>query len=364
MNPTLRVILWILFGLVIIWICWYFSSLLSYVLVSVVLSVLGAPIVRALKKIHIKKRYLPSWLAAVLTLIFFIKLIVLFFGLLGPLLAEQARTIAQIDVQNTAANLEGQLEQTELWLEQFNLSGDERSNREFLITKIQSLIDFSSMSSTFNNFFSVIGNAFIAVFSILFMTFFFLKDGFLLQRIIFTLTPDKHIEHVKNIEENSRKMLSKYFIGVLTQITIVTILVSTGLSVIGVENAIIIGFLAGIANLIPYVGPIIGACLGIFIAVTTNLDMDIQQSLLPLVGKVALVFLAIQLLDNFVIQPYILGGSVNAHPLEIFIVISVAATLGGVVGMIIAIPAYTMVRIIAKEFLSAYKVVQNLTRKI
>lgn len=364
MNRTVRVILWIVVVIALVAICWYFASLISYILISIILSLLGAPVVRFFKKLHIRKRYIPSWLAAVLTLVLFIKVIVLFFALLGPLLAEQARSIAQIDVQETAHNLEGQLAETEEWLEQFNLSGDERSNREYLISKFQQLIDFSYMSKVFNNFFSVVGQAFIAVFSILFITFFLLKDGMLLQRVIFTLTPDKHLEHIKNIESNTKRILSKYFVGVLTQITIITILISTALWIIGIENAVIIGFLAGIANLIPYVGPIIGACLGIFIAITTHLDVDIQQNLLPLIGKVAVVFLLVQLIDNFLLQPFIIGSSVNAHPLEIFLVISAAATLGGVVGMIVAIPCYTMIRIVAKEFLSTYKIVQNLTRKM
>jgi len=80
--------------------------------------------------------------------------------------------------------------------------------------------------------------------------------------------------------------------------------------------------------------------------------------------KVASVFLIIQLLDNILFQPIIFSNSVNAHPLEIFLVISIGGTLGGIPFMILAIPGYTVLRIVAKEFLSEFKIVQDLTKRL
>ena len=163
---------------------------------------------------------------------------------------------------------------------------------------------------------------------------------------------------------NTSKMLTRYFGGLVAQISIIAVLLSIGLSILGVENAFLIAFLASIFNVIPYVGPIIGGVLALTLTLTTNLDLDFNSEMLPLLGKIAIVFAIVQLLDNLLIQPIIFSNSVKAHPLEIFLVISIAGTLAGVTGMVLAIPAYTLIRIIAKEFLSGFKVVDSLTRNI
>ncbi len=343
---------------------WYFRTIIIYIVIAAVISIMGAPLVKLIKKIPIGKKRIPSALASLFTLITFISVICLFFMLFAPLVAEEAQIIAQIDVEKTAGSIEGGIQQTEEWLSQFNLSGDERSNREFVSERLKGLIDFNWISQIFNNIFSILGNAFVAVFSILFMSFFFLKDGDLLENAIDAITPDKHLERIKNIQTNAHQMMTRYFLGVLAQVTIISIIVSSGLYIIGVENALIIGLIAGILNLIPYIGPIIAFFLIILLAITTNLALGDSSDLLALIGQILIVFGIAQLVDNFFTQPVILGNSVRAHPLEIFIVISLAATFAGVAGMIIAIPAYTILRIIAKEFLSQYKFISSLTKKL
>lgn len=343
---------------------WYFRTIIAYVLVAAILSFAGSPLTKLIQRIRIKKWAPPSWLAAALTLVVFINLIFLFFSLFAPLIAEEAKVLAQLDLAQTTQTIEGELAKTEEWLSQFNLSGDEQSNNDFLLNKVKGLIDFSQISQAFNNIFSLLGNAFIAVFSILFIAFFFLKDQSLFQRMLYTITPDKHEDQMKHIIESSGKLLTRYVLGVIAQVCIVATLVSIGLLIMGVKNAIIIGFLAGIFNLIPYIGPIIGALVGMLIAASTNLALDFATGLMPLIGGVALVFLIVQLVDNFITQPILLGNSVKAHPLEIFLVISIAASLAGIGGMILAIPVYTILRVVAKEFLSNFKVVESLTRRI
>ena len=104
--------------------------------------------------------------------------------------------------------------------------------------------------------------------------------------------------------------------------------------------------------------------MGILFTLVLNLDMDFNAVVVPLLLKVAAVYGIVQMLDNFAFQPLIFPNSVFAHPLEIFLVISISGTLFGVVGMFLAIPMYTFVRIIAKEFLSEFKLVQSLTKSI
>ena len=143
--------------------------------------------------------------------------------------------------------------------------------------------------------------------------------------------------------------------------TIITIFVSVFLSILGIKNALLIGFFAALINVIPYLGPMIGAAFGVFITISSNLDLEFYNEMLPLLVKVVIVFASMQMLDNFLLQPFIFSNSVLAHPLEIFIIILVGAKLGGILGMVLAIPVYTVLRVVARVFLSEFKIVQKIT---
>jgi predicted PurR-regulated permease PerM len=238
------------------------------------------------------------------------------------------------------------------------------SPTQYAVQYLQRIFSSEWLQATFNDLFGVVGNAIIGLFAVLFISFFFLKDGFLFSRIILTLTPDRQMSKIKVILTHSHGLLRRYFLGVALQSMIMSSMVGVSLYVLGVQNAFLIGLFAGMVNVIPYLGPLLGASLGILIALTTSLHLDFEAQLFPLLFKVALVFVCAQIIDAFVVQPTVLGGSVKAHPLEIFIVILMAGTIGGVLGMVLAIPVYTILRVIAREFLSEYKVVESLTRPL
>jgi len=141
-------------------------------------------------------------------------------------------------------------------------------------------------------------------------------------------------------------------------------LLSLGLTIFNVKNALLIGFFGGIMNVIPYLGPVIGAIVGVLLAVTTSLSYGLYAETVPLIFIVLGVFASANLIDNIVLQPLIYSNSVKAHPVEIFLVILIAGSMAGIPGMILAIPSYTVLRIIAKEFLSQFRVVQKLTKNI
>ncbi|MEZ4688609.1 MAG: AI-2E family transporter, partial [Bacteroidia bacterium] len=214
------------------------------------------------------------------------------------------------------------------------------------------------LSSLLNNVGSFIGNFFVAFFAVSFISFFFLKESQLIGQIIYTLTPKGYESRAESILEKLKPLLSRYFLGVLFEVLLVGGLLSLGLSIIGVPNALFIGFFAGMLNVIPYVGPIIGAVLGLFFATLASLEIGFSRELFFLLTKVATVFAIVQLIDNLVFQPLIYSSSVKAHPLEIFIVILMAGTLAGPLGMIAAIPVYTIFRAVAQEFLSEFKIVK------
>ena len=218
----------------------------------------------------------------------------------------------------------------------------------------------------FSSFAGILGNLFIAFFAISFITFFFLRDEKLFAESVLTLVPDKHVESFRHAMNSTRSLLMRYFLGILGQITGIFTLVTCGLTIIGVgfSHSLLIGLIAALLNVIPYLGPLMGSAIGILLGIATHIDLEFYTQLLPLIGKMIGVFVIVQLIDNFIFQPFIFSSSVKAHPLEIFIVILMAGSLAGIPGMILAIPSYVVIRVFAKEFFNKFKVVKKLTKNI
>jgi predicted PurR-regulated permease PerM len=359
-NSILKQLLSVLGIIALIYGIYIFSSLLAYLIVSIALSFAGRPIVKAVSGIKFKGKNIPSSIGAVVALLSFAIAGTVIVGMFGPLVAAQVKNISQINPHELASDVKGWLSFLDSVTKQVNFS--DSSFTSFLLDQTPDLASLSGVSSIFSSVLSFLGNAFIAIFSILFMTFFFLKDAGLFYKMVVALTPEDKIENIEKIMESSSKLLTRYFSGLLIQMTIVTVMVSSGLAIVGVENAVLLGFIAGVFNLIPYIGPIASTLIGLVIVLTTfNGD---YADMAPHLGYALIVYMITQLVDNFFTQPVIFSNMVKAHPLEIFIVISMAGLLGGVYGMILAVPTYTLLRIVASEFLSGNKVVDALTKGI
>lgn len=346
---------------------WYFSAIVGYILASVVLSLIGKPVVNLLEKIKIGKFKMPISLAALLTLVFLWMLIGGVIALIIPSVASQVEKFSQIDSGAILNALQEPIDRLVLWLEEHNIrfSGNQ-SLEEYVNEQVLDAFNFEAFSNLFGTLFGFLGELSVAVFSISFITFFFLRDQTLFYKAIMSASPTKYEEQVKNIINDSRVLLTRYFVGIGIQITLITLCVTIGSLIAGLnfQLALTIGFAAGMFNIVPYVGPIAGGTFGIMLAITNNLDMDFYNQTMPLIFKMLAVFSVTQILDNTVFQPVIFSTSVKAHPLELFIVLLIAGNVAGLVGMILAIPSYTFIRIILKQFFSNFKLVRNLTRGI
>lgn len=338
----------------------YLKTIVAYVLVSVVLALIGRPIMKWISLLKIKEKSLPRSIISFITLLLLVVFFFSIFSLFTPLVIEEARIISSIDLESVSLELQGPIDDLETWLKEHHFLNPDSS----IDNEILKLISLTKVQSIFNSALGILGNSLIALFSILFITFFFLKEKNLFSNFIINIVPSNKSEQLSNAFKNAKRLLSRYFIGVIIQIFIITIIVSLGLTILGIKNAILIGFLAGLINVIPYIGPIIGALIGIVIGVSTNLELDFYTQMIPLIVKICIVFGSMQLIDNFILQPIIFSNSVKAHPLEIFLVVISAGTIWGISGMIIAIPFYTFFRVIAKEFLNEFKIIQQLTKNI
>jgi len=348
-----------------VFIAWYFSNIIAYLLIAGVLSLIGKPIVHFYCNLQLGRFRLSRTMSAVLGLLTIYLIFLSILALFIPLVIEQAKIIASINVKDVYRSLQEPLAAIQEFLNKYQISDNpDQTTSQYIQQKLMTFIQVTDVTNIFNTVLGMLGNVIIAIFSVTFILFFFLKEEGLSVRIILTITPTRYEKEVTNILSSAKYLLTRYFTGILIQVTLITLIVSLGMSIIGIDNALLIGFFAGIINIIPYVGPIIGALFGIVIGITSNLHLDFYSEMIPLVLKMLPVFVVVQLADNFLFQPLIFSSSVKAHPLEIFIVILAAASIGGVAGMILAIPCYTILRVVAREFFSQFKLVKELTGSI
>ena len=285
-------------------------------------------------------------------------LLISLFSLFVPLLVQQGENLSLLEVDLLKNNIETLIEVISIYFQLDNSFWQQQISVDNLFQNV----NFGLLPELLNQTLELLGGFTIGLFSIVFILFFFLKDSHLQKQIILALVNDKITDRVEKSIEKTKNLLSRYFLGLLLQISILLIIYSIVLAVFNVENAFIIAFLCALLNLIPYLGPIVGAVLMMLLTMSSFIGADFSSIILPKTIYVMIGFCVGQMIDNFFSQPYIFSNSVKSHPLEIFIVILASGTLIGPVGMIIAIPLYTTLKVISQEFLSENKIVKSLTK--
>ena len=332
------------------------QSVIIYIAIAAVITLIGRPIVIFLRK----RLKFKNTLAVIVTMLLLIALLVGLVRLFIPLIVEQGQNLSLLNIDQLQENIEDLYSQVVSYFKLNNIDVEQSIKQSNLLAKL----DYSVIPNFLNSMVSGLGSFSIGLFSVLFISFFFLKDSKLFESGIMTFIPDNKESRWKNSSIKIKDLLSRYFVGLIFQILILFIIYTVGLMIIGIENAIVIAFLCALLNLIPYVGPLVGAFLMIALTMTSNLGQAFSDVILPKTLWVLLVFVIGQLVDNFFSQPKIFSTATKAHPLEIFLVILIAGVVFGIVGLIVAIPAYTAIKVILKEFLSENQVVQKLTRNL
>jgi predicted PurR-regulated permease PerM len=367
MKPTVKYLLIGIGVILLLAAFWYFQSIVAYILISAVLALIGKPVVDLLGQIKYKNINIPKSIRAFIALVLIWTVFLAFFSSVIPLVVRELDSLATLDPEKIMQSFQEPIKNVEHFIDNYQLNGKEKFTFEKFITqKVVSIFNASFISNFFNSLASILGNIFIAAFSISFITFFFLRDQNLFNELVLTSVPTKHEEAFKRAMDSTRHLLVRYFVGIIGQLFGIFILVTVGLTFVGVGfgDSILIGLIAASVNIIPYIGPLIGSVIGIIIGMAANINLDFYNELMPLVIMIIIVFVIVHLIDNFIFQPFIFSNRVHAHPLEIFLVILVAGSLAGVLGMILAIPAYTVFRVFAKEFFNNFKVVKKLTKNI
>lgn len=342
----------------------YFSEVVSYILISWVISMVGQPIMGfLLVKLHLLKFNFGKSLAALLTLIILLGSIGFLLWMFIPLVVQQAIVLSKVDFDAISQALQEPINNLNSWLRSMGLEPGPSASDQ-VKSVIGGYFDPSRISTFFGNLLGKVGHLFIGLFSIIFISFFFLKERGLFTEIIEAAVPTDSEKQVRNVIDDVSILLTRYFGGIVLQMLILMILAVSMLSFIGIKNAFLIACFYAVMNIIPYLGPVIGAAFACILTISSNLEMSFYSETIPLLVKLLIVLGIIKLLDDFIVQPYIFSKRVQAHPLEIFIVIMIGARVGGIIGMILAIPSYTIFRVIAKTFLSEFKVIRKITEDL
>ncbi len=352
--PAISVLALILF-------VWLFTRVVIYLLIAAIFSLIGQPLLKFFSKIKILNKHLPQALSALMTLIIMFGSIFLFFYLCVPLIVQESQFISTLNFQDVFSDILNQFPAVKKILLKF---GTEQAVIDNIILQANALLNTDNLGSAFNQFASITGTIIGGTLAVLFITFFLLKDNTLANRTVLLITPSNYETEMRDILRTTKTMLTKYFVGLSIDVAIVTFLVSGLMYAFGVKNAIFIGIITGLLNIIPYVGPLISFLIACFFGITGCIENNMTAEIGDVLTKIFFILLTVNIVDGFLIQPYIYSSSVQAHPLEIFLVILMAASVGGILGMGIAIPTYTLLRIIAKEFLNNYKFFKKLTENI
>lgn len=330
------------------------QSVIIYIIIAGVLSLIGRPLILFL----IRKLKFPNTLAVITTMFLMLGLLTGLIVLFVPLILEQGRNLSLLEVDKLQANIQ----------DVFNQINTYFSSKGIDILKELESMDFASqfkaIPNLFNDIIAALGSLSIGLISVLFISFFFMKDSQLLKNGILTLIPNNTENRFSKSLETINDLLSRYFLGLIIQILILFIIYTIILLSFSISNAIVIAFLCALLNLIPYVGPLIGAILMFILSMTSNIGLDFQEQILPTSLWILFCYGLAQILDNFVSQPIIFSKTTKSHPLEIFLIIVIGGLLFGIIGMITAVPIYTALKVILKEFLSENKIVKSLTKSL
>ncbi|MFN3757950.1 MAG: AI-2E family transporter [Algoriphagus aquaeductus] len=334
---------------------WYFSNITLYLIISLILAALLRPLTNRINDFHLIGQHIPRWLSILISYTAIVFLVFLLSLVFFPLINQQVIILSELDLEGIYFQIQEPIGKLERFLIRYQLL---ENNPGLLIEEIKQSILETIKKFDFGGFISglisITSSLLIGTLAVAFITFFLLLENGLLRRNFLNLIPNAYFELSVATFTKVEKLLSNYLFGLLLQILAIFSLSGFGLTLVGVEYALTIALFAAIANLIPYAGPILGTVFGIVVGISTgtfSTDTEYTYFLIKIIS----VFAAVQITDNVLLQPMIFSKSVKAHPLEIFVIIFAGAKIAGIVGMIFAIPVYTIFRVSVMEFYKGYK---------
>ena len=276
------------------------QSVLAYLAIAAVVALIGSPLVRFFRL----KLKLPNILAVIITMLLMVGILAGIVALFIPLLSEQSKNLSLLDIDELQTSLNTLYHQITNYLGLSSHIVEDVIDDAGLEKNILEGLDIGFIPNFLNSFLNVLSTASISLFSVLFISFFFLKDSKLFEHGLLIFIPKTKKKGTTNSLIKINGLLSRYFVGLLLQIFILFVIYTIVLLIVGIENAVVIAFLCALFNIIPYIGPIIGGVIMLTLTMTSNLGSNFSEVILPKTGYVFLGLLFGQLVDNFFSQPF------------------------------------------------------------
>jgi predicted PurR-regulated permease PerM len=351
-QGILRAIATLAIIVLVLFVFYKITPVIVYVSISAVIALIFRPLIRFMR-VRLKMK---NTLAVLISMVVLVLIVGGLVSLLIPLVVKESENLSLLNSKEFKDKIEYVITEADTYLSARNIN---------LMEKLQSLdmgTYLKQIPNLMNAILGTFGNVLIGFLSVLFISFFFMSDTTLLHNTMLAILPDDKEDRILKSLETIKNLLSRYFLGLILQISILFVIYTIVLLIFGIENAVVIALLAALLNLIPYVGPLIGGILMLFLTMTDNLSLDFQSEILPTTIYVLIGYVIAQLVDNFFSQPFIFSKSTKSHPLEIFLVILISGYLFGILGMVLAVPSYTAIKVILKEFFAEHEFVQHMTK--
>ncbi|TWK80372.1 AI-2 transport protein TqsA [Bacillus paralicheniformis] len=306
------------------------STLFTPILIAGILYFIFNPIVRFLEK------KLPRTLSILLIYLAFVALIVFVLSAVGPVFTKQ--------VTDLFNSIPSYVKQIQIFIKQMSNSQwfTWMMNQDFVsVAKIESSIGEyltslpENITGSLSSVFGVVTNIAITAVTVPFILFYMLKDGNRFPNLAVKILPDKYKNEGLKIFKDLYETLAAYIQGQLIVCMFVGTACFIGFWIAGVKYALILGVIIAVTNIIPYVGPFLGATPAVIIAFLDS----------PTKAFIALIIVvAVQQTDGNLLSPLIIGRRLNTHPLTIILLLIGAGSFGGILGMILAVPAYALLK--------------------
>ena len=338
---------------------WLIRAVFAYLAIAFVLAMIGRPLMNLMHN----KLKIPNWIASILTISLFLFLIFAFVSLfISLVLNEPYRMLGNfVHLDRFEDAVSNQIKLLSDSLGFLNIPFLEN----FLNDAVKN-VNVKSFSSMFGDSITTLGVLMIDTFSVMFITFFFLRDRDLINKMIVAVAPKGEENRFESVLDKTKDLLSRYFIGLTLQVLIMFTFYFIILLSFGINYAAVIALICALLNPLPYIGPLLGGVIMASLSMSDlhGLGLDFRTQIIPTVLWIMFWYTLTHVWDNFINQPLIYSRSVKSNPLEIFLVILIGGILFGVVGVAVAVPAYTVLRVVLKEFFSEYKIVQSITKNL
>lgn len=322
----------------------FFPDILTWLFVAFILMLIGRPVTKAICKIRIFKRQIPRSIGAALTILLFLLILLVSVLFFVPSLLKELQVFQNLDYDKLIENLTVFLNELQVFLYDKNIIEPDQTLIGMVVNEIIQFVNLGSIPSALSNFISSASSFFFAIFAVFFITFFFIKDDMHPENFLRVFFAEKYVSRLTVVVDNVNHLLTRYFSGMVIKTAIMTVMLYLGFLLFGIKGALLMALIGAITNIIPYLGPFIGWGIVLLFGMTSAIGTGMYSEILPMIIKVSIIFIAANAVENLVLGPLIYSQSIKAHPVEVFLVTILGGRIAGMAGMILGIPAYTIIR--------------------